>query len=80
MIQNFALFRIAPLLVLGEDKPIVHVDVKDPGVSFYENRFKAGGLSNCGRQTGGPGKVVSTHAVGNRNFHQISRVAFGLFQ
>lgn len=69
MVEDFAGLRIASLLVLGKDQLVIYMNVKDPGISLDENRFKASDLLDCGRQTGGPGEVVSTHAVRNRNFH-----------
>ena len=68
---------IPTLFVLGEDQFIFHSDVKHSGVSLEEHRFESSGLFNFGRQTGGPGEVVSTDAVGDRDFHRIAPEAVG---
>ena len=56
MVEDFAGLRIASLLVLGKDQLVIYMNVKDPGISLDENRFKASDLLDCGRQTGARGR------------------------
>ena len=53
----------------------VHNDIEDPIVALDQGWLDTELLSNFGRQTGGPRKVVSTCAVRNLNFHRCSRLA-----
>ena len=41
------------------------IDLELPAGSLDERGFDAAGLLDLGRQTGGPGKIVSLHAVGD---------------
>jgi hypothetical protein len=55
--------------VLGEDPLPVRHDVEDAVVALDELRLDAEFLLDRGRQTGGPGQVVSAYAVGDRDLH-----------
>jgi len=59
----------SPGLVLRENEILVHHHIKDPVFSPYELCLYPTLLFDCGRQTGGPGQIVSLDAVGNRNLH-----------
>jgi hypothetical protein len=68
----------APNLVLRKDASAVDLDVEDAVVTLDEFGFDAELATNRGRQTGGRGQVVSTHAVGDRDPHRrLLRVAAG---
>jgi hypothetical protein len=63
--------------VLREDPLPVHDDVEDAVVTADERGGHAGRLLDLGRQTGGPGQVVSTTAVGDLDLHAGSSLENG---
>jgi hypothetical protein len=54
-----------------EDHPAVGDDVEDTAAPFDEIRLDAEMLPDCGRQTGGPGQVVSLAAIGDGQVHAV---------
>jgi len=56
--------------VLGEDPAAVRDDVEDAVVALLQRRIDADLALDRGRQTGGPGEVVSTHAVRDLDGHR----------
>jgi hypothetical protein len=61
--------RIAARLVLREDQLAVEDDVEDAAVAANQLGDDAGLPFDLGRQTGGPGEIVSTSAVGEGDLH-----------
>jgi hypothetical protein len=61
--------REATGLVLRVDPLAVHDDIEDPVVTFDELWLYAYLVLDEGRQTGGLGQVVSTHAVLDEDLH-----------
>ena len=61
-LENLRGLRESARLVLGEHGPIVGDDVEDPVGSSNQRALDAEILLDRGRQTGGPGFVVSNHA------------------
>jgi hypothetical protein len=68
-LEYLVLFREAPGLVLREDESLALVDVEDAAGAAHELGIDAGLLLDLGRQTGGPGKVVSSSAVVDGDLH-----------
>ena len=69
-LDHFGIFRKAPLGVLRKDQRAVDGDVEHTAVPARQVRVDAKLSLECGRQTGGLGKVVSTSAVRNRDLHR----------
>jgi hypothetical protein len=63
------IFREAPGLVFAVDEPAVRLNVEDAAGTLDELGVEAVLALDGGRQTGGPGVVVSLHAVGNADLH-----------
>ncbi len=63
------IFREAPGLVLAVDEPAVRLDVKDAAGTLDELGVEVVLALDGGRQTGGPGVVVSLHAVRDADLH-----------
>jgi hypothetical protein len=53
--QDFVVLREASLLILGEDSLFVDKDVEHSVPPANKGRVDPEALSDCGRQTGGPG-------------------------
>ena len=62
-LEHLAVFGESPHLVLGEDQLAIDGHVEDTAVSLHELDFTAELPLDLGRQTGGPGQVVSANAV-----------------
>lgn len=60
----------ATLLVLGEDDLAVDAHVELATAAVLERGIDAGLLLDLGRETRGPGFVVSNHAVGDDDLHE----------
>jgi hypothetical protein len=57
---------------LGENQPAIDLDVKNSSVTGDQFGFQVRHLPDLIRQTGGSGKVVSLHAVLDRDLHLLS--------
>lgn len=57
--------------LLREDSAPVDGDLEDSATALDEHRRDADCLLDPGRQTGGPGQVVSLHAVGDRDLQRL---------
>jgi hypothetical protein len=57
--------------VLGEDERTVRVDVEDPAAAAHQLDVGFDILFDEGRETRGPGLVVSDAAVFDANLHQL---------
>ena len=55
--------------MLGEHERIIRPDVEYPAAALDEFGIKPQRCLDPGRQTGGPGQVVSFSAIGNGNVH-----------
>ena len=62
--------RIPALAVLGKNQRAVGGDVEDAVAALDELGLHAELPGNFGRQTGGPGQVVSDYAVGDGDAHR----------
>jgi hypothetical protein len=71
-LQDFFIIGKSSGLVLREQAGAIDIDVEDSAASADEFRPNAGLRFDRGRQTGGPGKVVSARAVRDPNFHVAS--------
>jgi len=69
--QELVQLRPAADLLLGEDELAVENDVELSAGALDERGVEATRLLDLGRQTGGPGKVVSLHAVGDLEVHVV---------
>ena len=58
--------------MLGENQRIAGLDVKDAAAALDELGIDSYLVLDRGRQTGGPGFVVSLYAIGNGNMHSAS--------
>jgi len=67
--EDFVLFGETTCLMFREDELTVTDDVIDTARPLEESRNRAELRFDPGRQTGGPGAVVSTRAVGDRDVH-----------
>jgi ABC-type phosphate/phosphonate transport system ATPase subunit len=63
------IFREAPGIVLAVDEPAVRLDVENAAGTLDELRVEAVFALDGGRQTGGPGVVVSLHAIRDADLH-----------
>jgi ABC-type phosphonate transport system ATPase subunit len=68
-VQNLVVFREAPGLVFAVDEPAIGLDVEDAASTLDELCVEAVFALDGGRQTGGPGVVVSLHAVRDADLH-----------
>ena len=68
-LENFRIFWKAAGFMLGENQSTVYLDVEGASVAAEEFRLHTRLFEDLCRQTGGPGLVVSTHAVGDRDLH-----------
>ena len=62
--------RIPALAVLGKNQRAVGSDIEDTAAALDELGLHSELPGNFGRQTGGPGQVVSDHAVGDGDAHR----------
>jgi hypothetical protein len=69
LVDDLALCRKSPLILFGEELLIVGADDEDAAGAAHELGLDAELLPDLGRQTGGPGKVVSNAAVVDSNVH-----------
>lgn len=67
--QNFLVFGKSIDLMLREDQATINFHVKNAALALDQFGIDAIGVFNGGRQTGGLGRVVSHHAIGNLNVH-----------
>jgi len=67
--DDLRLGREPALFLLGEKLLVVDRDDEDAAAAADELRFEPEGLFDLGRQTGGPGEVVSNSAVVDSNVH-----------
>ena len=65
VLQDFTGFWKAPLLFLREDQLAVEHHLELPSRALVEHGVDVTQLLDLGRQTGGPGQVVSSNAVGD---------------
>jgi hypothetical protein len=70
--QDLVVGREATGFVLGVDALAIDDDIEDAVLAADQARLGARLLPDSGRQTGGPGQVVSTHAVGDLDLHPDS--------
>jgi len=68
--DDLALVGESPRVVLGEDDVTVHDHIEDAVVAPDELRLDAQLFGQPGPQTGGTGKVASTHAVDDGDLHR----------
>ena len=68
-LENFRIFWKAAGFMLGENQSTVYLDVEGASFAAEEFRLHTRLFEDLCRQTGGPGLVVSTHAVGDRDLH-----------
>jgi len=64
--------REPALVLLREHELPVHADLELAATSAHERGVEAALLLDLGRQTGGPGKIVSSDAVTDLDGHTIS--------
>ena len=57
--------RVAPLFMFREDQFAIGHDVEYAGRALNELGFDPCAFADVGRQTGGPGEIVSTNAIGD---------------
>ena len=69
--EYFSVVWKPSLFVFGEDQLAVHDDVVDAPAPSDELGVEAACLPDCGRQTGGPGEIVSARAVGDADLHVV---------
>ena len=72
LLQNLLVSREAVGFVFAEDHLAIDDDVEDTAFAFDQRRIDSGCSFDRFRQTGGLGRVVSLHAIGNRNLHRQS--------
>ena len=71
LVDDLALAGEAAFFLLGEDRLAVDADDEDAAAAADELTVDAELLLQRGRQTGGPGKVVSNAAVVDANVHRV---------
>jgi hypothetical protein len=69
-VDHLLLLGEATSLVLRKDELAVAVDVVDATIALDQLGIDAEFILDPGRQTGGAGEIVSTRAVGDRDFHR----------
>ena len=67
--QNFLVFGKSIDLMLREDQATINFHVKNAALALDQFGIDAIGVFNGDRQTGGLGRLVSHHAIGNFNVH-----------
>ena len=67
--------REASARLLREDQAAVSDDLEDAAVALDQGRRDAVLLLDLGRQTGGPGQVVSAYAVFDRELLHLAKLA-----
>jgi len=67
--KNLLRFRKPPFPLLREDQLVVDEDIEDPPSALDERGVHTGLFLDGGRQTGGPGEVVSPPAIRDFDFH-----------
>ena len=78
-LEDLVVFGEAPRRVLREEQLGVSVDVEDPVAAADQLGLDADLVADPGRQTGGPGEVVSTSAVVDRDLHVGALVVLARF-
>jgi len=73
-LDDLALGRKASLFFFGEENEVVGGDDEDAAAAADELTVDPEVLLDRGRQTGGPGKVVSNAAVVDSNAHEFQTV------
>ena len=68
-LNDFPGIRIAALAMLGKNDGAVGGDVEDAAATLDELGLHSELPGDLGRQTGGPGQVVSDYAVGDGDAH-----------
>jgi len=74
-IQDLLMLGESMMFVFGKNKLAINDNIKHSTATPDQVRLDVQLLSQFGRQTGGPGTVVSLHAVSDRDFHASSRPA-----
>jgi hypothetical protein len=69
LLEDLLFRREACFLLLGKENVIVRGDYENAAAAAYELALDTQCLLDLGRQTGGPGKVVSNAAVVDSNVH-----------
>lgn len=77
LLQHLVQLRPASGLLLREDELAVEDDLELSAGTLDERGIEATRLLDLGRQTGGPGQVVSLHAVGDLELHRASWGSWG---
>jgi hypothetical protein len=57
--------------VFAEDRVAIDDDIEDAAFALDQRCIDSGCLFYRFRQTGGLGRVVSLHAIGDRNLHRV---------
>lgn len=70
LVQDLALGRETPLILLGEDRLLVDGDDEDPSAAADKLAVDAEFPFDLSRQTGGSWKIVSNAAVVDSNVHE----------
>src|SRR5262245_43852429 len=74
-LHYFTRVRVPSHLILGEDQFSVYRDLEYSDRGFDQAHLSTGVVSlNLGRQTGGPGFIVSGNAILNADLHVSLRV------
>ena len=68
--EDFTVFGEAIELMFGEEKVAVGVHIENAAAALDERGFVTRRILDLGRQTGGPGEVVSLPAVLDGDFHR----------
>jgi hypothetical protein len=69
--EHFARFRVTTERFLREDQAAIERDFELTARALDERGIDSSRLLDLRRQTGGAGKIVSLHAVGDLDLHAI---------
>ncbi len=72
LLQNLPMFRESAAAMLAPQQRSVVLHVEDAAASGNQLTVEAGFLPDLGRQTGGPGIVVSLVAIGDLDLHVLN--------